>query len=411
MISITRQNGKLNGSIKLPGSKSISNRVLIIRSLCKNKFAISNLSNSNDTTILEKLLNEESSNTIFDAGDAGTVMRFMTAYLALSLKSNVLTGSKRMKERPIKPLVDALIGLGAKIDYLEEKGYAPIQITGSSNLNYEISVDGSMSSQFITALLLISPVLPKGLKIVLKGEISSTSYILMTLKMMRQFNVESFWEGNIIIIPHQDYIWNSVNPYFVESDWSSASYWYSFSALSEDIDILLEGLNEKSLQGDQIISNIYTFFGVKTEFVKSGVRLFKSGSVVKYFGFDFSNNPDIAQTLAITCTALQIPFLLNGLATLRYKECDRFNAIINELLKFGVHSLNYDNNTIEVRNYSSLFQTQVNNVDTYGDHRMAMSFAGLCYLFGTIRINEPEVVAKSYPNFWNDMISVGFNIS
>jgi len=400
---ISKQNKILKGKINLSGSKSESNRVLIIQALAKEKFHIENISNSEDTKLLQAFLNFDAN--FFDVKNAGTVMRFLTSFFALKTNQEIiLTGSERMKERPIGFLVNELKNIGANIEYLEKENFPPIKIKPSKLTGGKIFIDGSISSQYITSLLLISPLLDKGLTINITNKLISKPYVEMTLKMMEHFGIKYQFENNKIIINRQNYI--SKN-YIVESDWSSASYWYLMSALSDDVDLEITGLKQNSLQGDFIISDIMSNFGVKTKFLENKIHLSKSNYICKNFSYDFSNYPDIAQTIAVLCSALGINAKLTGLDSLRIKETDRINALIFELKKLGV-DIKEKENSIFIN--SAITKKNNDLIRTYKDHRMAMSFSPLAIIWDTILIEDVNIVEKSYPNFWNDLKSVGFKL-
>jgi 3-phosphoshikimate 1-carboxyvinyltransferase len=414
----------LNGAITLPSSKSISNRVLMIKALSGLDIEITNLSEAKDTQTLLQLLTTKGLTT-FDVGDAGTAMRFLTAFLAMKEGEFILTGSERMQQRPIKILVDALKILGAEIEYLNNEGFPPLKIKGKKLSGGEITIDGSVSSQYISALMLVAPYLKNGLTINFKGQLTSKPYIEMTAEMMRYFGVELLWKENSIEIKVGEYV---SNHFLVEADWSASSYWYSMVALAKEAEITLFGLQQNSLQGDSVVAKIYENFGVKTEYFENGVRLtkttnFKSrevgtGSQTSNLKLSFSNCPDLAQTVAVTCAALNIPAKLTGLHTLRIKETDRITALQTELCKLGYQvnienddliilpSLRTDRHSYESRNLSN---GNENTIKTYNDHRMAMAFAPLALLY-PIHIEDEDVVVKSYPNFWEDLKKVGFEM-
>jgi len=401
----------LKGEVTLAGSKSISNRVLIIQALCKNDFKIEALANANDTELLTQLLQSEEE--VLDAGPAGTTFRFMTAYLSLFGGKRVLTGSERMKQRPIKVLVDALQKLGASITYLEKEGFPPLEITsGSISGNKKLAIPANTSSQYISALLLIAPVLPGGLSLELTGKIVSRPYIEMTLGLMQYFGISHQWNDQVIHIPEQSY---EAKPFVVEADWSAASYFYALAALSNSADIILNGLFENSLQGDSALIEIFKNFGVKTQFTPKGIRLLKEKTnLPEAFHYDFILCPDLAQTLTVVCAGLGVKGYFSGLETLRIKETDRIQALENEISKGGCHILPYSGNSItgkEIFEVTGTFQTSQTPVfKTYEDHRMAMAFAPLALLM-PIEIEDPGVVIKSYPDFWKDFQCLGLNIT
>lgn len=407
---------KLTGSITLTASKSESNRALIIQALCSEKFEINNLAAANDTVVSQKIL-KAAQNTkterVYNIEDAGTTMRFLTAFFATQPGIHTLLCSERMKERPIGILVEALRNLGAEIEYLENEGFPPLKITGKTLTGTEVEIDGNVSSQFVSALLLISPELPNGLVIKFKGEVTSRPYINMTLKMMEEFRVYGQWHDKHISVSRQAYHKKSEPQYLfeVEADWSSASYWYAIAALAEEVDFVIKGLKHPSLQGDAVIADICTFFGVRTEFIESGgVHLTKTGSRKEHFGYDFSDCPDLAQTIAVVAAAKGVPSLFNGVRTLRIKETDRVEALKNELHKLNVDVTINNGNSIEIVPRLVRANTSIPDISTYKDHRMAMAFSALAIKLDNVFIEDPEVVKKSYPDFWKDLRSVGFNV-
>jgi 3-phosphoshikimate 1-carboxyvinyltransferase len=414
VISVKKQNKNIIGSITLDASKSISNRILIINALCNEKFKINNLSTSKDTVTLVKLLKEIETNAILDAGAAGTTYRFMTAYLALQSGTQTLTGSERMKQRPIGKLVAALRTLGANIEYLENEGYPPLKIgewhdTSTKNL----SIAADTSSQYISALLMIAPRLPQGLELTLEGTIVSRPYIEMTLSLMESFGVKSTWEGHTITILPQHY---TPRDFTVEADWSAASYYYAMAAMADELNLKLIGLQKNSLQGDSVVAEMMEGFGVKTRFYKNSLRLTKSKNKKQLFQWDFLRCPDIAQTLAVACGAVGKNGIFTGLETLYIKETDRVAALKNELRKVDVTFVKLPK-SMSKKSQKEYFMTEgAANLEktptffTYEDHRMAMAFAPLAML-GDIQIEHPEVVEKSYPQFWEDLKLLGFEIS
>lgn len=376
----------VNCKIDLPSSKSLSNRLLIIQSLCEKYFQIDNLSNSDDTIYLKQAL-QMNSGTI-DVGAGGTTFRFLSAYLSGKKgKEFILTGTDRIKERPIKELVEALKILGAEINYLEKKYRPPLKIKGKKLIGGKVSIDGGISSQFISALLLIAPTFQKGLTLKIEGEIVSKSYIEMTLKLMKQYGIIYNWTGNIITISPQKY---SPKKFNVESDWSAAAFWFEIAALSNKCKIVLEGLCQNSLQGDSDVINLFSALGVTSRFKDSSLILQKKESTQKKLDkINLINTPDLYQPLKCTLFSLSKSVEFTGIQTLKGKETDRELAINTELSKLNVS----------------------NNIETYNDHRMAMSFAPTSLRFGEIQINNVEVVSKSYPNFWHDLKKGGFIIS
>ncbi len=420
MYIISHPTKKLTGQIHLTASKSESNRALIIQALSKEKFEIKNIAAAQDTQTLQEILFadkhindptlKEREHT-YNVGPAGTTMRFLTAYFAATPGIRIVTGSERMKERPIGVLVNALRQLGAQITYLEKEGYPPLRIKGKDLKGGEVNIEGNISSQFISALLLISPVLQNGLVVHFNGEITSRPYINMTLKMMEEFEVYGTWQGNSISVSKQAYQKNSDEDYAyeVEGDWSAASYWYAFAALAEDVDFTIKGLKNSSLQGDSIVADLFSFFNVSTIYTEDGIHLKKSFINIEQFAFDYSDCPDIAQTIAVVAGLKKIPSLFNGLHTLRIKETDRVMALKKELSKMGVVVECINDDSIEIT--SAVIHPPIAAIETYEDHRMAMSFAAVAMKYGEVMIEHPEVVGKSYPGFWNDLKEVGFTVS
>ncbi|MEC7646721.1 MAG: 3-phosphoshikimate 1-carboxyvinyltransferase [Bacteroidota bacterium] len=375
----------VNCNIDLPSSKSISNRLLIIKYLAKDNFKIKNLSNANDTKILFKALNSLE-NTI-NINDAGSSFRFLTSFLAIQKnKEFILTGSDRLKKRPIKKLVQALEKMGSKIEYLGRKGFAPLKILGKELKGGAIEIDGSISSQFISSLLLIAPTLEKGIDLKITGKIVSKPYILMTLQLMNKFKINWTWEENIIKIKRQSYI---SKDYYVESDWSAASFWFQISSLSKDCNITLNGLKNDSIQGDKRILKIFKNLGVSSIFKNEQLILTKKKITSFPKKINLIETPDLYQPLKCTLFANKIFAEFSGLETLKNKETDRVSAVKKELKKL----------------------TKKRAIETYNDHRMAMSFAPMCLKFEELQINNIDVVNKSYPRFWNDLKAAGFIIS
>lgn len=397
MILYSPKSKKINGKINLPASKSISNRVLIIKALCKENFKVNNLSGAEDTQLMINALSN--SEKEIDIHHAGTCMRFLTSYFVATQQNKVLTGSSRMKQRPIKVLVDALKSIGAKISYTENEEYPPIEIKSSKISGNKISLPANISSQYISALLLIAPTLPNGLQINFETEIVSESYIEMTLSMLSYFGINYEKTNQSILIHHQKYIAKDIT---IESDWSSASYWYSFLAFSDiGSKIIMCGLNNNSWQGDTVVKELYKNFGIETSFIKDEVIIKKvSNGYPLHFEYDFSNCPDLAQTIAITSAILCKTSFLKGLKTLNIKESKRIITLENELKKIGVktkstpESLEIKNSGISLPNLP---------FETYNDHRIAMCLAPLSFIFEKIEIKHSEVVNKSYPNFWKDV--------
>ena len=398
-------------TIDVTGSKSESNRLLLLQALYPN-IAIENLSESDDTIVLKKGL--EIINGVVDLGHAGTAMRFLTAYFAAKEGAEViLKGSDRMHQRPIKILVDALSALGAKIEYLETEGYPPLRVFGKKIEGGSVKIEANVSSQYISALLLIAPSFPKGLELELKGSITSVPYIEMTLSLLKQIGVESTFLENLIKI---EPLAKSLNTTFVvESDWSSASYFYSLIALSKASSAILKRYSEDSLQGDAALVSIYKLLGVETVFNASEYSITLSkrkDHVSDFLSLDLTNTPDIAQTIAVTCFGLGIGCKLIGLHTLKIKETDRLSALKTELEKLGAivtltsNSLELD--SLSITGSSETYKKNI-LIETYHDHRMAMAFAPLAVRF-PISVNNPMVVAKSFPTFWEDLATMGVEI-
>lgn len=416
---------ELHAAIKLPASKSISNRALVISALaaigCKDAKCdfskiqpVQNLSDCDDTEVIVNAL--ASMPYEIDIKAAGTAMRFMTALLAATpCGTHVLTGTDRMKHRPIKVLVDALLLLGAQISYEGEEGFPPLRIEGCRLEGGTLEVAGNMSSQYISALLLIGPMLSKGLELKLTGDIVSRPYIDLTLWTMREFGAEAEWTSvETISVKPQPY--KAKPNYFVENDWSAASYWYSMVALSaqDDVEVTLEGLMDGSKQGDSSVRYIFSLLGVKTTFgerkpgIPTTVTLRKSGHRVPRLDYDFAGSPDLAQTFVVACAMLDVKFRFRGLQTLKIKETDRIEALKTEMRKLGFVIRDIDGQELVWDGERCEPQTTP-VIDTYEDHRMALAFAPVSMCL-PICINQPQVVSKSYPHFWNDLVQSGFQI-
>ncbi|GEO05872.1 3-phosphoshikimate 1-carboxyvinyltransferase [Adhaeribacter aerolatus] len=403
-LYISHPSQVLSGAVTLPASKSESNRALIIEALSGAGSQLDNLSEANDTRVITRLLSETANE--LNAEDAGTVMRFMTAYLAVTGQQKIITGTPRMLQRPIGVLVDALRELGAQIDYLGQEGYPPLAFRGiDRNREYPatLKVRGDISSQYISALLMVAPLFPNGLTLELTGKIGSRPYIQMTLALMKHFGAEGHFEGNIIHVPPQTY---QPASYIIESDWSGASYWYSMVALAKDATVELKGLRRNSFQGDSAIANIMLNIGVQTTYNANSVTLTKTNKN-EVFAYDFSDCPDLAQTIAVVCAAKGIAAEMSGLESLRIKETDRIAALQQELRKMGGDLEDIGNGIFRVKPITNFAAGPV--FDTYEDHRMAMAFAPLA-LVSKIAIQEPHVVRKSYPRFWQDLESMGFTL-
>ena len=398
MIQIIAPRFPINCSINLSGSKSLSNRLLLLKEILDLKIDLKNLSDSEDTKLLLKALRQikEAKNKNINILDAGTDMRFLTALLAI--KKGTWT---------IGELVSALKSLGAEIEFLEKENYPPLEIKGKIILGGTLKIDASQSSQFISALLLISPKLKNGLVLTLKNRIVSSPYIEMTAALLKKFNVPISKLKNTYTVNSSTKS-KQIKVIKIESDWSSASYWYSICALSKNAKIELNFLNKKSLQSDSILPELYKILGVKTKYKKNSIIISRKKLETKSINYNFINCPDIAQTFAVTCFGLGICAKLNGLSTLKFKESDRIIALKTELEKMGA-KLVITNNSIELKKSKAIPFEGV--IETYNDHRMAMSFSPLALVYNSIKIANPEVVSKSYPRFWKDLKSVGFSVN
>ncbi|MDG2350500.1 MAG: 3-phosphoshikimate 1-carboxyvinyltransferase [Flavobacteriaceae bacterium] len=403
-IQINKSSIKEQSAITITGSKSESNRLLLLQALFPN-IGIQNISNADDAVLMQKALSSDSK--IIDIHHAGTAMRFLTAFLATQKDREViLTGSSRMQERPVKILVDVLNQLGAKITYENIEGYPPLKITGQDINGKRASIKANVSSQYISALMLIAPSLKNGLELTLEGEITSIPYINMTLGLLRQLDINAEFKDNIISVkPVIEHL--SPVSLIVESDWSSASYFYSFVALSNlETQITLSSYRKSSLQGDSVLADIYKEFGVNTTFNNNSIILKKVSKNNKPKAFNLVKCPDIAQTIAVTCLGLRLKCELHGLHTLKIKETDRLVALKNEIEKFGTF-VSITENSLITDNSQPLNDNVT--VETYKDHRMAMAFAPLGLKTNLI-INKANVVSKSYPDYWRDLINIGMTI-
>lgn len=402
----------LHGKVQLTGSKSESNRALIIQALGKGKVTVNNLSEAADTVTLHSALLAAKQNTgdelIIDIGPAGTAMRFLSAYLAFQQGDFLLTGSKRMKERPIGILINALRTIGANIEYAGEDGFPPLKIKGSlEQQSTEVTIKGNVSSQYLSALLLIANALPLGLSMKIEDELTSKPYLMMTLQLLEEAGISYEWKNERISISPQLAKETIIT---VEPDWSAASYWYAMVALSEEADILLPDLKSSSLQGDQEIMTIMRSFGVLSVFTPEGLKLTKTHHIEPVSHFDFKSCPDLAQTVIACCAALGRDATFSGLETLKIKETDRIKALQNEIAKFGVRL--FEESPEQYRlDCSKRFNPEKLSIHTYEDHRMAMAFAPLALVFDSIDIEDPVVVEKSYPAFWQHLSAQGFTIT
>ncbi|RFZ85338.1 3-phosphoshikimate 1-carboxyvinyltransferase [Mucilaginibacter terrenus] len=434
-IILTRPGKTLKGTVQLTGSKSECNRALMIQALSKGKVKVENISDAADTVTLQKVLSQKSAvgspelativdginedaiiedsglqaedSRVINIGPAGTAMRFLTAFLPLQDATVTLTGSERMQQRPIGVLVDAVRKLGAEIEYVNNEGYPPIKIhSGFKQQANRISIKGDISSQYITALLLIASTLPQGLTLEIEGELTSRPYVEMTLAMLKQAGIQHTWQGNVISIAHQEFAETSL---YTEPDWSAASYWYAIAALSGEAELFLPGLTPYSMQGDSVITEIMANFGITSQFKDGGVYLTKEVKPIFRKIFDMKECPDLAQTVIVVCAALGHEATFTGLETLKIKETDRVLALQTELAKIGVKLTEkgqvYKLDCSEKHIPENVF------INTYDDHRMAMAFAPLASVIPQLEIEDADVVEKSYPAFWDDLKSVGFNAS
>ena len=399
----------INAQIMLPASKSISNRALIINALANGTHPLENLSDCDDTQVMLRALQAQPGETI-DIMAAGTAMRFLTAYLSVTPGDRIITGTQRMKQRPIGILVDALRELGANIEYVEKEGFPPLRIQGTTLTKSHISLPGNISSQYISALLMIAPTLKNGLQVTLTGDIISRPYIDLTLQLMKDFGAQASWlNDHELKVEPQPY---RSTPYYIEGDWSAASYWHEIVALSKDATITLPSLFRKSYQGDSKMADQFALLGARTSYKENGITILKPKMVdisqAIHVNLDFTNQPDLAQTFVVTCALQNITFRFTGLQTLKIKETDRIAALICEMKKLGyvLHEaedsiLYWDGERCERSGEA---------IDTYEDHRMAMAFAPACLVMDNICINNPQVVSKSYPRYWDDLKAAGFII-
>lgn len=400
------------GRIVLPSSKSISNRVLVINALAKGGGVLPlNVSECDDTHVMIEWMSAD--DVLVDVGAAGTAMRFSTALLSVSEGERVITGSKRMKERPIGVLVDALRYLGASVEYVEKDGFPPLRIVGNTQMKGgHVSLSGGVSSQYISALLMIGPLMRDGLVLELTGNIISRPYIDLTVSLMRSFGADVEWtDGNVLEVASRSYI---SRPFFVESDWSASSYWYEMVALSDGGEVELPGLLRDSCQGDSKVADIFAMLGVHTEYVDGDgmdacVKLYKSGNVCARLDYDFVDQPDLAQTFVVCCCMMNVPFRFTGLQSLKIKETDRIEALKKEMRKLG-YVIGEEGGSVLFWDGERVEADVCPVIDTYEDHRMAMAFAPCALKLGEIRIDEPHVVSKSYPKYWEDLANVGFDI-
>ena len=404
-IKVSAPAHPIDCKILLPSSKSISNRALIINALGNGTCPPENLSECDDTQVMVRALQAGPDETI-DIMAAGTAMRFLTAYLSVTPGKRIITGTQRMQQRPIQVLVNALRELGADINYTAYEGYPPLEITGSSLNKERISLPGNISSQYISALLMIAPTLTHGLTIQLTGDIISRPYIQLTLQLMKDFGADARWtkENELRVEPQ---LYKSI-PYYIESDWSAASYWYQIAALAPEATITLPKLLANSYQGDSKVAELFGWLGVETSYQEDGVTLTKGTPKVEYMEYDFINQPDLAQTFVVTCALLGIPFRFTGLQSLKIKETDRIVALIKEMRKLGFVIKDSENSILSWEGERCTREERA--IDTYEDHRMAMAFAPASLKISDLFINNPQVVSKSYPRYWENLQTAGFII-
>jgi 3-phosphoshikimate 1-carboxyvinyltransferase len=404
-IKVSAPAHPIDCKILLPSSKSISNRALIINALGNGTCPPENLSECDDTQVMVRALQAGPDETI-DIMAAGTAMRFLTAYLSVTPGKRIITGTQRMQQRPIQVLVNALRELGADINYTNNEGYPPLEITGSSLNKESISLPGNISSQYISALLMIAPTLTHGLTIQLTGDIISRPYIQLTLQLMKDFGADARWtKDNELRVEPQ--LYKSI-PYYIESDWSAASYWYQIAALAPEATITLPKLLANSYQGDSKVAELFGWLGVETSYQEDGVTLTKGTPKAEYMEYDFINQPDLAQTFVVTCALMGIPFRFTGLQSLKIKETDRIVALIKEMRKLGFVIKDSENSILSWE--GERCTREEGAIDTYEDHRMAMAFAPASLKISDLFINNPQVVSKSYPRYWENLQTAGFII-
>ncbi len=397
----------LHISISLPASKSISHRVLIIQALCGEAFSISHLSDSDDTVLLRDALAHALSGDSFDMDNAGTPFRFLTAFFALTEGERVLTGGERMVQRPIGPLVDAMNEMGAHITYLNHDGFPPIHIEGTHLDGGKVNIAADVSSQFVSALLLIAPKLHKGIELHLQNSVASQPYIKMTLDVMRHFGIAASWQHDVIRIAPQAYQSKNIT---IEPDWSAAAFWYEIVALAPNAEVTLLGLHHDSLQGDAQVAEIFEKLGVETFYSEQGVHLKKSHTIVDFIEIDFRHIPDMFPAIVATCAALHVKFRFTGIENLRIKESDRVEAMMSALGKMG-YQFHYDEpHTLSFLNEMLPTTDAPIECDTYKDHRIAMALAPLCLCHHEITLKDADSVKKSYPHFFKDLAQARFFI-
>lgn len=395
------KNKSFNSTIILPASKSISNRVLIVNMLCNNKLTVKNLSDADDTQILQKALSAKEIELNLDG--AGTALRFLTTFFAAKTRTEkILTGNARMLQRPVGELISAIVLLGGKIQFLEKIGFPPLKIFPSDMVGGEIELEASVSSQFASALLLVAPALKNGLKLKLKGETVSESYIEMTLKILENFGISYIKKNNFIEIAPQKFV---PTTFCVENDWTAASYFYQMLSVAGKGEIFFPNLNTESIQGDKIVAEIFEKLGVKTQNYKNGIKITATNQNVDFLNINLIKNPDLVQTLTVCCCLKNIPFHFSGIKNLQIKETDRIAALIAECKKIGcILTFKEKENALCWNGQRSDIQQNI-KISTYGDHRMAMSFAAVSLLF-PVEIENAEVVAKSFPRFWDEFLNL-----
>jgi 3-phosphoshikimate 1-carboxyvinyltransferase len=403
-IVISHPTKIINTHIELPHSKSISNRLLVMNALSKHPVEMLHLSDADDTKLMQEALNIR--NGMVNVGNAGTCMRFLTAYYALMAEDVVLHGTERMHQRPIGDLVDVLVKLGADIDYVDQIGFPPLRIKGKKLKGETVSISTNISSQFISALMMIAPMFEKGLTIQMIGPKISASYLDLTAKWMRKNGIVVDLTDNTIKVSNGDYIMNATIP---EPDWSAASYWYVVAAFAKKAEIQIANLTKQDTQPDAIIANYMLNYGINTTFHRNHITLSKINCLLQNSYYSLKQNPDIVPSLAVLFAGKNLEAELTDIAHLRYKETDRMNAIVNELNKLGFDT-SHTSDAIQIMPSNIYFNPNV-KIETYGDHRMAMAFAPLALLFDHLTIMNPEVVNKSYPHFWQDLKKAGFKIT
>lgn len=408
-IKITAPRGALNGEVTLERSKSLSNRALVIRSLCSENFPIASLSEADDTLILAQLLRHETE--VYDCGHGGTTFRFLTALLAFREGRQTLTGSARLCQRPIAPLVEALRKLGAAIEYIGREGYPPLSIGSPQKLpkDARLEIDAGISSQFVSALLMVAPTLPGGLDLHLVGHVASAAYIRMTTGLMAQFGVSVQTDGHWLRVPEKAYVPQAID---IEADWSGASYFFELAALAEEAELCLPGLRPESLQGDAVIEQLAATFGVKSKWEDGILHIKKAVRGHATFRHDFSECPDLAQTMIALCAGTGAPGVFEGLGTLAHKETDRTAAMQTELAKWDVDFFPEEGRrgVWHCRGSIATLDKTI-RISTYEDHRMALSLSPLCMVSGEIIVANPSVVEKSFPAFWQQLKQFGFDIT